>query len=180
MSLIKRQVRAKSAFEWILICTLGFALTLTGCSMKPLKDGLFKLGPNASVTSTSVWLESLDEAQKISIDTGKPILADFTGTDWCVWCQRLRDEVFDQPEFLEWASENVVLLELDYPHHGRQSAAIKAQNAELKARYGIESFPTIVLIDAAGNELGRNGYVKGGPNAWIQEVESFLSRAVQP
>jgi hypothetical protein len=33
------------------------------------------------------WLVNLEEAYKISKETNKPILANFTGTDWCVWCK---------------------------------------------------------------------------------------------
>ena len=182
MRLIQREACPKFDFQWMLIFVLGVTLIATGCTMKPLKGSLFKAPPNSSEASASAsaWLDSFDKAQEISAATGKPILADFTGTDWCVWCQRLRAEVFDQPEFLEWANENVVLLELDYPKHGRQSATIKSQNAELKGRYGIDSYPTVLLIDASGNELGRTGYVKGGPDAWIPAAESLLGRIVQP
>ena len=44
--------------------------------------------------SMNGWEVNLDAAQAISIKTGKPILANFTGTDWCGWCIRLKKEVF--------------------------------------------------------------------------------------
>ena len=56
------------------------------------------------------WLDSFDEAIKESKKTGKPILANFTGSDWCGWCIRLDKEVFSKSEFKEWADKNVVLL----------------------------------------------------------------------
>lgn len=175
MRLNQRAARSNFEFRWMPIAILAFTLVATGCSMKSLKGGLLKLGQNNTDTATAVWLDSFEEAKQVSAATGKPILADFTGTDWCVWCQRLRKEVFDRPEFLNWASENVVLLELDYPKHGRQAAAIKAQNAELVDRYGIDSYPTILFLDGVGNELGRTGYVQGGPDAWIPVANSLLS-----
>ncbi len=61
------------------------------------------------------WLDSYEEAAKISKETNKPILANFTGSDWCRWCKVLDKEVFRTDEFKTWASENVVLLELDFP-----------------------------------------------------------------
>ena len=61
------------------------------------------------------WEVNLEKAQAISVKTGKPILANFTGTDWCGWCIRLKKEVFVKDEFIKWANENFVLLELDFP-----------------------------------------------------------------
>ena len=61
------------------------------------------------------WLESYADALKLSEKTGRPILADFTGSDWCGWCIKLKDEVFNTPEFAAWAKEDVIPLELHYP-----------------------------------------------------------------
>lgn len=161
----------------LLMCVI-VGLLATGCSIKSLKNGILKPPTPQSETVSAQWLESYDEALRQSAATGRPILADFTGTDWCVWCQRLSEEVFERQEFVDWATENVVLLEVDYPKHGRQSDAIKNQNAELAERYQVESYPTILLLDSAGNQLGETGYVAGGPSAWIQVAESILSQSV--
>ena len=61
------------------------------------------------------WYTSLDEVQKLSKDTGKPIFGFFTGSDWCGWCHKLQREVFAKDAFVKWAKENVILLELDFP-----------------------------------------------------------------
>ena len=45
------------------------------------------------------WLVNLDEAYEKSKKTGKPIMANFTGSDWCGWCKRLTASVFSQDEF---------------------------------------------------------------------------------
>ena len=47
------------------------------------------------------WEVNLETAQAISVKTGKPILANFTGTDWCGWCIRLKKEVFVKNEFIK-------------------------------------------------------------------------------
>ena len=70
------------------------------------------------------WLINFEEAAKLSIKSGKPILANFTGSDWCGWCIRLNREVFVTPEFKDWASENVILLELDYQRRVQQTDEI--------------------------------------------------------
>ena len=101
---------------------------------------------------------------------GKPILLAFTGSDWCGWCVKLEREVFSQPEFKTWASEHVVLVTADFPEHHPQSDEVKQENAELAKRYGIDSFQTVVLTDAAGREFARTGYRPGGAANYVAEL----------
>ncbi len=49
----------------------------------------------ATARAEGDWLTSWDEAAKQSKKSGKPILIDFTGSDWCGWCIKLKKEVFD-------------------------------------------------------------------------------------
>jgi len=105
----------------------------------------------------------------------KLILADFTGSDWCHWCVKLKKDVFETPEFKSWANENVVLLELDYPRNGSQPAPIREQNQMLKSRYNISSYPTVLLLDAEGRVRAKMGYEQGKtPSQWVQIAESRL------
>ena len=106
----------------------------------------------------------------------KIVLANFTGSDWCVWCNRLEEEVFETPEFLNWANKNAVLLRLDYPRNTEQLPALKAQNSQLAQIYNpyITGYPTVLFIDHEGNVLGKVGYVKGGPQAWIAAANQQL------
>jgi thioredoxin-related protein len=115
------------------------------------------------------WTEKYDEAMAAAKKTGRPILADFTGSDWCGWCIKLHKEVFDTKEFKEWAAANAVLYEIDFPRKTAQDAAIKAKNAELVKKYQIEGYPTILILDAEGKKLGELGYMAGGPKVFIAE-----------
>lgn len=115
------------------------------------------------------WTEKYDEAVAASKKSGLPILADFTGSDWCGYCIALHKEVFDTKEFKEWAVKNVVLLEVDFPQQKAQDAALKAKNQELQKKYDIQGYPTILILDATGKKLGGLGYQKGGPKLWIAE-----------
>ena len=94
----------------------------------------------------------------------KMVLLDFTGSDWCGWCIKLQKETFSKPEFKKFAEESLVLLELDFPRGKPQSDEVKKQNEELAKKFGIEGFPTLVLLDPQGKEAARNvGYLAGGP-----------------
>lgn len=131
--------------------------------------------PNETGRNEHGWLLSYDEALKESKESGKPILIDFTGSDWCGWCVRLHDEVFSKQEFANWAKENVVLLEVDFPQNKTQSPELQAQNRELKRRFGIRGFPTIVFLNNDEKELGRYGYDRGGPTVWTAKADMIIA-----
>lgn len=120
------------------------------------------------------WLESYDQAVALAKENQRPILVDFTGSDWCGWCIRLDEEVFSKTAFQEWAQENVVLLKLDYPQTVPQSLELVEQNQQLAQQYGIQGFPTILFLSDGGRVLGSSGYLEGGPTAWIQDAQAKL------
>ena len=106
-------------------------------------------------------------ALALSKESKRPILADFTGSDWCGWCIKLKEEVFDTKEFKEWAGKNVIMLEVDFPHGKKQDAKLIAQNGELQAKFQIRGFPTVLVLDDKGAKKGELGYQAGGPSVWI-------------
>ncbi len=61
------------------------------------------------------WMTDFDAAKARAAAEGKPLLVDFTGSDWCSWCIRLKKEVFDKPAFAEYARDKFVLVEVDVP-----------------------------------------------------------------
>jgi len=119
------------------------------------------------------WMTDYNKALAMSKKTGKPILADFTGSDWCGWCIKLKQEVFSKPEFNAWAKKNVILLELDYPRKA-QPAALKAQNAKLAEKYQIQGYPTILFLGSKGQVIGKYGYDRGGPSVWTANASKML------
>ncbi len=125
----------------------------------------------AAAASDGEWLTNYDEAIAKAKKEKKVVIADFTGSDWCGWCIKLKDEVFSKPEFKEWAKDNAVLLELDFPRNKKLPEDLKKQNDKLQQQFKIEGFPTVVYLDGTGKELGRGGYVAGGPEAWIAAAE---------
>ncbi len=131
---------------------------------------------STSAMAAEGWLTSWDAAAKESKKTGKPILMDFTGSDWCGWCIKLKKEVFDTPQFKSWAAKKVVLLELDFPRKTPQDAKIKEQNEKLSEKYSISGFPTIVFANAKGEQIGTLGYAEGGPAAWTKLADEQLKK----
>ena len=120
------------------------------------------------------WLTDLPKAQAQAKTENKIVLMDFTGSDWCGWCIKFKKEVLDTAAFQEYAAKNVVLVELDYPHKKVQADDLKKANAALKDHYKIEGFPTLIVLDKSGKEIGRQvGYEEGGPKAFIAKLEKF-------
>jgi thiol-disulfide isomerase/thioredoxin len=121
------------------------------------------------------WYTDLDEAKAVAAKENKPLLVDFTGSDWCGFCIKLHAEVFDKPEFEEFA-KNYVLVELDFPSKKPQPPEEKAKNKATQAKFAVSGFPTVLLIDAkSGEAYGRqSGYGPGtGPKAYIEKLSAF-------
>jgi len=148
---------------------------------KILLIALFFVGAYATQAQELKWYTDVKEAIAVSNKENKPMLMFFTGSDWCGWCIRLQNEVLKTPEFTKWASQNVILVELDYPTKTQQTAEIKAQNNELQQAFGIQGFPTIYFTSAESKDgkvnfkgLGKTGYVAGGPSAWLAVAEGIV------
>lgn len=128
------------------------------------------------------WHTDLVKAIEISTKEKKPLMLFFTGSDWCGWCIRLQKEVFYMPEFIEWANDNVVLVDVDFPRNkSKQSTELQQQNNMLQQQFGIQGYPTIHFvrpdkIDGKTNltSLGNTGYRAGGPAAWISEANTYI------
>ena len=106
----------------------------------------------------------------------KDLLISFSGSDWCGWCIKLDKEVMEQPEFLEWAKKNVVLLKLDFPRNIPQSGALKQQNETLAQYYGVQGFPTVILARPDGQVIARTGYQHGGAAAYVKHLGELLKQ----
>ena len=117
------------------------------------------------------WQTDLPKALAKAKADKKMVFVNFTGSDWCGWCIKLKKEVFDTKEFADYAKENLVLVELDFPNKKKQSAELKQANEALKKEHKISGFPTLLTLDGEGKVLWKQvGYMKGGSTAWIEKL----------
>jgi len=65
------------------------------------------------------WLTDFEAAKAKAKAEKKLLLVDFTGSDWCVWCRKLKDQALDKEPFKTEAPKRFVLVELDYPVRSR-------------------------------------------------------------
>ena len=122
------------------------------------------------------WETNFEKAKQKATQENKALLVDFTGSDWCGWCIKLKEEVFDHKEFSDFANKHFVLVELDYPQNKVQSDEIKAQNNKLKNTYQIQGYPTILIMDAKGRPFAKTGYQAGGPPAYNKHLQALLTQ----
>lgn len=129
----------------------------------------------AGAEQGDAWLTDFETAKKMAAEKKLPILADFSGSDWCGWCIRLDKEVFSQKEFQDYANQSLVLFLADFPRKKAQDAKLKAQNAALMKTYKVEGFPTVLLLDAGGKVIATTGYEPGGAKAYVEHIKKILA-----
>ena len=124
----------------------------------------------ASVTAIAKpldgWSTDLPAAMKQAKDSGRQVLVEFTGSDWCPPCIAMRKNVFSKKEFIDAASKQFVLVEIDLP---KGDKAVKEKNRPVAEQYRIDGFPTVLLLTPDDREFGRF-YASEHPT-----VEKFLA-----
>lgn len=129
----------------------------------------------STVMASEVWTTDFSAAQKAATEQNVPILAVFSGSDWCGPCMMLKSKVFDTPEFAEYAKGRLIPVELDFPRRKAQDEKIKAQNAKLGDRYGIRAYPTVLLLSPKGDVYG--GFIGGHDQ--LKDVTTPIDKAIQ-
>jgi len=123
-----------------------------------------------------VWHTSLPVAQEKAKVGSKILLLDFTGSDWCGWCKRLNKEIFQTPEFTEYAKKNLELVEVDFPQRKKQTSELKKANEALQSKFQVRGYPTLIILNSAGKKIGELGYQEGGPKPFIAELEKLRAK----
>jgi len=134
---------------------------------------VFLAAPLARAESAG-WLSDYQKAQQEAKASNKFLLLDFTGSDWCGWCKKFDREILSQSQFKDYARENLVLVELDFPRGKPQSTELRKQNQELAQQYQVQGFPTIVVLNGDGPNVWQyDGYFPAGPAAFIALLEKL-------
>jgi thioredoxin-related protein len=130
--------------------------------------------PLHEVLGAATWLNDFSKAQAQAKAERKFVLVNFTGSDWCGWCIKLRKDVFLRPEFEGYAKSNLVLLEVDFPKRKPLPAAVQQQNQKLAEQFQVRAYPTLIVLNAQGTKLGRISYGTGGPKTFLAELEKLI------
>lgn len=130
-------------------------------------------------TSPVEWLDNFDRAKEVAAQERKLILLNFSGSDWCGPCVKMKKEVFENSSFLSLAEEKLVLVRVDFPRQ-KKNQLPKDQikhNEMLAEKYNkLGKFPYTLLIDASGAVIREwDGYAFGGQDKFIGELQDKLS-----
>lgn len=137
---------------------------------------LLPLALMAAPLSAAEWMTDYTAAKAKAAAENKAVLLDFTGSDWCGWCIRLRNDVLDKPAFDAYAKDKFVLVEVDMPRDpAKLSPEQRQANEALCKQFRISGFPTLIVTTPEGAVTG--GFVGG--RADEAGVEQPLDKALE-
>lgn len=127
------------------------------------------------------WIEDWKTARAISAQQQKDLLVTFVQFDGKdEYSKAMRAEIYDQPEFKDYAKKNLVLLRVEFPaepaNAAKQSKELKAQNLMLADMYGIKGFPSVVVLNPKGQKTLDAKYMKGGALAFVAETKKAIQK----
>ena len=122
------------------------------------------------------WETNFKKASSAAKASGKYIMLDFSGSDWCGWCIKLEKEVFSQDAFNDFAEKNLMCVVVDFPQKKKQTGELKLQNRDLATKYGIQGYPTIIILSPDGEPVGKTGYLQGGSKNYVQHLNEIIER----
>lgn len=130
------------------------------------------------LTTSAKWLTNFDQAKSIAVQEHKYILLNFSGSDWCGPCIKMKKEVFENEAFLSLATEKLVLVRADFPRQ-RKNQPDKEQikhNEGLAEKYNPEGkFPLTLLLDQDGRVIKQwDGYTFSSQDKFIADLKKTL------
>ena len=103
--------------------------------------------------SFTTWQPDFNKARQVAKAENRLILLNFSGSDWCGPCIRMRNEIFENEKFSAMADSLLVLVNADFPRNKKNQLEkkIKEQNETLADQYNpTGKFPFTLLLDANG------------------------------
>jgi thioredoxin-related protein len=132
-----------------------------------------------TITLTGEWLTDFETAKGKAGQEKKYILLNFSGSDWCAPCIKMKKEVFEQDPFLAIANEQLILVRADFPRSKKNklSAEQTLHNEALAEKYNpLGKFPYTLLLDANGKIIYKwDGYVFGSQDKFMASLKSALA-----
>ncbi|OKS86264.1 thioredoxin family protein [Mucilaginibacter polytrichastri] len=126
------------------------------------------------------WLGDFNIAKTEAAKTHKLIVINFSGSDWCGPCIRLRKEILESSNFEVYAADHLLLVRADFPRQkknlpGKEQVKL---NEALAEKYNAEGkFPYTILVDENGKVLKAwDGYPDETPEQFITDIKKYEAR----
>ena len=128
------------------------------------------------LTTGVTWSGDFSDAQKQAAQEHKLILINFSGSDWCGPCIRLRKEILESSTFESYASGHLVLVRADFPRQKKDQLS-KEQvklNEALADKYNPDGkFPYTLLVDENGKVLKDwEGFPNETPDQFVSQISA--------
>lgn len=124
------------------------------------------------------WLTNFDSAKRTATENHKQILLNFSGSDWCAPCIKMKKEVFESEAFMSIANNKLVLVRADFPRSKKNKLSPEQtkHNEMLAEKYNPEGkFPLTLLLDADGNVIKEwDGYVFASQEKFIADLRQAV------
>ncbi len=122
------------------------------------------------------WLTDFEKAKEVAREKDQYILLNFSGSDWCGPCIKMKKEVFETQLFQDFANTNLVLVRVDFPRlkKNQLEAKQKDHNEKLAERFNPHGkFPLTILLDSNGKVIHEwDGYPKMTVEEFVSELRS--------
>jgi tetratricopeptide (TPR) repeat protein len=109
------------------------------------------------------WVGKFDDALRQAQSEGKLIVVDLY-TDWCPPCREMAEKVYPDAKFITFSRSHVFML---------LNAETNPEGVRLRSKFRVESYPTILALNAKGQEIQR---LLGGRDATnlIHELQAIF------
>jgi thioredoxin-related protein len=125
------------------------------------------------------WLGDINIARTEATQESKMILINFSGSDWCGPCIRLRKEILESSTFETYAEGHLVLVRADFPRQNKNQldAAQVKRNEALADKYNPDGkFPFTLLVDKNGKVLKTwDGFPNESPEKFVSEINPIVN-----
>lgn len=124
------------------------------------------------------WTTDFEKAKTEAAKSGKLIVLNFSGSDWCIPCIRLHKEFFQTEVFKEYANIHLILVNADFPRlkKNQLSKEQTKKNEMLAEKYNTHGvFPLTLLLDADGKVLKQwEGFPKESTDEFTSEINALV------
>jgi len=140
--------------------------------------GTYEAPQAAAPKASGVWQTDINTALAAAKASKKPLFVSFSGSDWCHFCQKLDSDIYGSAVFKQFAKNEVIPVQIDFPKKTQLPTATATQNRRLKAHYQIEGLPSIVLLKPDGSYIGRGGYQDIPPAQFVDAIRNILAESM--
>jgi len=120
------------------------------------------------------WSDNFAKSLKEAKEAKKPMVALFTGSDWCPACIYVEGEILSKKEFQEAVKDSFVLFKAEFLENSKLKPPVVAQNEALREKYEIEAFPTFLLLDPEAKPLNKVFFRGESPKEFAEKLKAAL------